>query len=572
MAQNLPQDHKHVDSLNEEEKIDHKEKGNILSLRERIWDIKLHPDKIRDFFHRHEVKFGYVFLVVVAFLVLGNYLKVKAEIAIFYPQICLGGWENSYKAQGLPETKNDPFIAEFSSENSAILQDTNGQIFCGEFAGQIPEDALPKKFILKLIMKVVTEPIPDKTPLPNLDEIIQETEKPLLEVIRNLSDDLINNDQTEALQKSEISTPEIVPSVPIGSDDALIPENIEIENSILENNQTPAEVLPTESIELTEPVNEPSVEDSPISFLKRITKNVFAEMEENILIEETATAQEGITPEEVTTTEAVFVTEEIPSMATSTLVGAGDASSKEIIEPIKIFENTEIIQSPSEISISSAENEGFLFVSYTLNGVNWVNLGRIGKIDAMDFFVEIPFDDLDWGNMSKVQINLSLVPTIDKLPIIYLDGMWIETEYTEITDSELLSKEIPEEQLILPLSVKLEPNPDKSVRAELRMGDIGSLILSEKINKKSFYYIFSSLDRDSEGSYCAKFFGREWITSEPPFTYGTCFGNDTGEFEIIETTEDMFWNYTDFDPVPEKVLSRNIFTIPENLIPLPLVE
>ncbi len=499
----------------------------------RVLVIEIDPEKLKYLWKRFELGAGYTATLGLIVMILVVSFHTKASIANFYPQNCLGGWQNPKYAEGEPDVKEITKTTDFSPENSAMLDDTAAQIFCGDFRGEIPEDANARRFTLRLSFLASEQAL---VSIPIAEPVSEETQ------------DAITGEQAPA-DAIEEKLEEIMDAVPEAS---AISE--EIKQEILQE----VREEPKESAPEPEPVKEetppepaPAVETPPAEniisiFLKKFLPVAFAQEETTppqaapLLIEEGKDSSPRLDEEGV---------------------GGGDA---EIIE----IRNEKLETNPAPVNIES----DFLEVSYTLDGEVWNVLGKINRQNMANPYFEIPFEQMNWENIRKVQVAVSAVPTFDKPPIFYLDAMWIETEYEEMSDVELLDKKIPEEQPVLPLSVKLGANPDKSLHAELYMDTTSFVRLTEKINKKSHYYIFSVLDRNANGSYCAKFTGRIWITGEPPFTYGTCFGNDTGEFEIIETTEDIFWNYTDFDSAPDKVLSRTVFTIPANLPPAVLAE
>ena len=70
-----------------------------------------------------------------------------AQTAVFYPTICLGGWQNTEKAAGAPEVVDDS-AADYNDENSASVFNSVAEIFCGGFEGEIPADAFHERVIL----------------------------------------------------------------------------------------------------------------------------------------------------------------------------------------------------------------------------------------------------------------------------------------------------------------------------------------------------------------------------------------------------------------------------------------
>ncbi len=80
-------------------------------------------------------------------------LPARADIITFYPTSCLGGWVNPEYAQGqfsvLDRGDGESFgDAAFTRDNSAVLEGSAAQIFCGSFNADVPEDATVSGFTL----------------------------------------------------------------------------------------------------------------------------------------------------------------------------------------------------------------------------------------------------------------------------------------------------------------------------------------------------------------------------------------------------------------------------------------
>jgi hypothetical protein len=56
---------------------------------------------------------------------------VYAGTSYYYSPLCLGDWTGIKHVEGAPETDSNP--SDFTDQNSATIQNTTGQIFCGRF-------------------------------------------------------------------------------------------------------------------------------------------------------------------------------------------------------------------------------------------------------------------------------------------------------------------------------------------------------------------------------------------------------------------------------------------------------
>lgn len=126
------------------------EKKEVLSLREKTLKLEISRTMVFEFVrrHRHLIITAIFCIVLVSF---GFFFKKsKAEVTSLYPSGCLGGWENPKNAEGSPTLPDGATGEAFTKDNSAILKNTEGDLYCGGFQGEIPEGATPTEFALKL--------------------------------------------------------------------------------------------------------------------------------------------------------------------------------------------------------------------------------------------------------------------------------------------------------------------------------------------------------------------------------------------------------------------------------------
>ena len=108
----------------------------------------------------------------------------------------------------------------------------------------------------------------------------------------------------------------------------------------------------------------------------------------------------------------------------------------------------------SSLESSISPTEDFLKVSYTLDGVNWQELGMVNKNNWQDLSFNIPVSYLletelpTNGNevstledIKKIQIKIESLPILNETPFVYLDGMALEVEYESGTLTQDMSSE-----------------------------------------------------------------------------------------------------------------------------------
>src|SRR3989344_3950331 len=320
------------------------------------------------------------FFVVVAIILLRNVERADAQVSSFFPTSCLGGWKNTEGAMGAPEVI-DGDAEKYNQNNSALLENSVAQIFCGGFEGEIPADALQKKIVLKFSWAIKnsdpTVDIPTETSEESEEEIILPAEA---------SPEIISEEETEESVNETIleeSPEEITPT----------------EESVEES--APVEESPAE-----EPSTEPAPEPAPEqSFLDILIPKVYAE--------------------------------DIDA------IDRGEESPAETADE-NITETTTLPETSPEVLYTLDENDlnpvGFLEVLYTLDGNNWSTIGYVSDI-SNDVFFEMPMDIFtSIEDLARVQIAIQPLPTFDNMPAIYLDSVWLEVEYENLPEIDELSQ------------------------------------------------------------------------------------------------------------------------------------
>ncbi|MBP9760908.1 MAG: hypothetical protein KBD15_01545 [Candidatus Magasanikbacteria bacterium] len=114
-------------------------------------------------------------LFIILFFPSSNH--VGAQTASFYPRTCLGGWKNPQEASG----PSDAYLNgqyTYTENNSAVLSDSLSQLFCGDFKGDIPLDAVHRQVVLTFswYADMPVEQSQQETEIPLI-----ETEEPVIE-------------------------------------------------------------------------------------------------------------------------------------------------------------------------------------------------------------------------------------------------------------------------------------------------------------------------------------------------------------------------------------------------------
>ena len=358
-------------------------KNKVLYLRDRVFVIKINIDKIKEIIHTHRILLKYSLLTIFLFLILIFSLNSKANVANFYPTNCLGSWENPKNAEGIPDVKNNKDTNDFSAKNSAILNNANGDLFCGNFSGEIPKDNEPKKFILKFSILATDKLLEDSNAVPTFDEQNKQdiNTKETLPATNN-------SDTTSFLDK-------VLPNV--YAQEVLPPSDSQTGSTEQTIDQAPVESISTVSTDNSSSSDNKGNNTS--STLPSTTKN---------------TDDKTTTPPSNTTTE----------------------STTPAVNVLPADTNGTAVIPPDDLKIAN----DYLKVSYSTDGTDWKLLGMINEDNINDPNFEIPLENIKWEDLSKIQISISPIISIDKNKIFYLDGMWIESEYDKIEDAKALPK------------------------------------------------------------------------------------------------------------------------------------
>lgn len=298
----------------------------------------------------------------------------RASIYNLYPSTCLGGWENTHLASGEPEAFEGAGAPAFTETNSARFDgSTHAQIYCGGFSGDVLENTVPKKILVKFSWAIE---------YPKLD-------------IEEFQDDDITTADLEQIEKSPEINNQDTSAEP--ADQPLTELNVNLE--IIES-ETPEPPMIIES---------ESESESP-------------------LIEEEIVQPEVVLPESSPEQPLQEPTVSIFNLFTT----IAHAQETDDITMLSADAISEIASTTMGFATSTSESAyGLVEVVYTFDGVEWESLGYVEKDEFGDKYFEIPIEEAsDWENISKIQIGVQSVPVVDGVaPIIYLDSVWIEAEY-----------------------------------------------------------------------------------------------------------------------------------------------
>lgn len=401
-------------------------KKKVVSLRKRAYRLEIGSFELSDFLKRHPRAVRFSVPALILLLVFLNFRYVtRAEMAVFYPESCLGGWSNPQNAQGAPDVSSNSDSSSFTPENSAVLGNSMSQIYCGGFKGEIPPNTTPLKVNLKLSWTIKDKAEAEETAVhasstealaSTTDEITgtgtstaQHAPAPAISGENAATSSAESTDESETLKatssvdSSSVSapspSPEPVPAPPAPATEPAAESAPET---------TPVAPAPAPA------ASEPAVE--PVSFLSHFIPFAYAEE----LASSTA-AQSAVSTNTAAT--ATLEAAEIPPATSSLATSSQTAAVIDALGDRPEASGTDLFE-----------------VFYTLDGTEWHSLGKVTKTSASDAVFEIPVEaGSEWKDIANLQVRVQSLLTADTY-ITYLDGMRIETEYQnehEMTPEEL---------------------------------------------------------------------------------------------------------------------------------------
>ncbi|MEK7650593.1 MAG: hypothetical protein AAB364_01840 [Patescibacteria group bacterium] len=358
--------------------------------------MKLAPVSVRlSWWQRHRrrvIVLSCGFIVFAAANFLG--LESRAGIAKFYPATCLGGWESPERASGAPD------------ELSAVLKpDTLAEIFCGEFKGEIPDDSEPKNFQLKLTwqLKYLSRDRVTTATTSLIGDDFAEQAGIILDTPTDADSpvELTISDDLNATSTATSTTPESeLPTTPADSPNSDLPDPITPENSPnQENQQTPENTTP-------EVITPPEAAPSPTDASQPASENVSPPVSES-----PTSWWRGLI-----------------NIAWATTTVAENISSPQIA--------SEVLAAGEQIA---AENQD-LEVLYTLDSQTWQTLGKVGESNWREASFTLPITN--WSDLSKLQISIKRLSTLDEPPRIELDSLELAVFYESPFETEITPQEI----------------------------------------------------------------------------------------------------------------------------------
>ena len=440
---------------------------NVLSLRKKDdFKIEINFTHFKDFFSKHKKLVAPLGVLVLVLIIFSVAIKGKASIVNFYPETCLGGWENPSNTSGQPSVSSEAQGSDFTRDNSAFLKNRTAQMFCGDFGGEVPADTIPRKFTVRFSWfvddgsydkgeKIINEALDEGRNVQTQTTESEDTDSVNQGSDENLDD--ASGSQPDSSTDNENTDDSSVPSNEDGSSDLPSGEMPQEDGGDSESETPPSDSgtggIEDSSGDSSESGSDASGSDAGGSessggesssggegaFLKTFFTKAFAQENENPT-QETAQESENVTEEAPAEQKVEESKETPPKETTEQQEGESPTESESTEAPSN--ENTESeneeLESNGIVSLDETARDDLFRVMYTLDGTTWEELGIVKRNNWKNVEFDIPFSSVDsWEKLSKVQIAIESLPTIDSFPETYLDSVWVSVEYEGVNPDPL---------------------------------------------------------------------------------------------------------------------------------------
>ncbi len=400
-------------------------KSSVLRLRRRPKFLTINWKALWDTPHAKFLTTGVVLIIIFSGSLIS--FKSSASVATFTPESCLGGWEATANATGLPSLPKDADAIDFHEDNSARLRGSS-DIYCGDFRGEVPKDTSAKSFAVSFRISIDDGSVEHKK-----SEVI-ETE---IEVKNTDHVDTVENIEKdeESSGGGNIET----------FDEQQEEPTLEIIEATTEPTDTVEQEVEVETQTEPEPQPEPEVQsESPEQtvFKKIFGKKVFAQVEtvsEPQVVSELEPEPSDVPepqpePEATEAEDSEIDPVENPAPEVSD-TDSNDNETNETSEDKESNSSDNSDDEANEAAESPVPADAILIATYTLDGEKWETFGyiRMNSWEDSDFPIELT----DWDDLASLQVKLEPVPSFDRTPVVFLDAIVVEVEYDDSVENAL---------------------------------------------------------------------------------------------------------------------------------------
>ncbi len=329
------------------------------------------------FFKKYKIRWVLAIFLAVFLVFAVNKLFTRAEVTDFYPQTCLGTWQNPVNSQGEPENFNLA-SSSFSENNSAVFTSATDKIFCGKF---LPDDYAAEGDIKNVGLTLVW----------NIEGVVA---------------------SQPAVERGEVETNMATSSESGGASTSARYKSGDFNQSVSFLSRFVGRVFAQEMSSTVAMPDQVQVSIPTSSGSDQVIK-------EEIQVPATGAENLPIPKEEQKPADENLIAPEAQSENPASDSNISNSSPDQI---------TEESSSSTPVIIPSAPDNNFLKVSYSFDGQNWFELSKVSGDNWKNLTINLP--NVSWDDLRHLQISVEGIPTtLEKLPKVFLDGMLLEIQY-----------------------------------------------------------------------------------------------------------------------------------------------
>jgi len=446
------------------------------SVSQKQFDFSKYTASLKSFFHSQQAKskeisflLAFLLLATAVFLLWSPH-KSRADSVYFFPGACLGDWQNPELAQNYSEGE------AASRGNSALYDSGSKQIFCSGFKGEISDDAVVRRVVLKLawqkgenartqtINYSAENQMSEAAPASAADNAASQ-EPPVASDTGaeqsagnegvSITSETVGSEQvtTAVADGSQANEPTAGPA-PTGDNllnnqsgsagDNLTSELIQ--NSA-ESAQPPAQQAPAgDSLPVQQSVadsNEASQNQADVATMVAVDENtVSTSVEPAVTSSSEESSGNSISNETPLVSSDTLSTSETAAVASSsdnnaaTFISSSESSTNALSNSAASGQNVMEVSSAETAAAAAYEkkrSQGLLDIKYSLDGVSWQSLVIVGPDDPLPAEIELPLDNLD--DLASVRLEIEALHSDYSGAPILLDGLKLAIDYEIYPDN-----------------------------------------------------------------------------------------------------------------------------------------
>lgn len=386
-----------------------------------------------------------------------HFPKAEAASVIYYPNFCLGGWKYPQHASGPSAVTGDFDPDKFNPQNSAFLESSvASQLFCGYFSVKNAKNPPTKATISFNWLFTFPDTVAEKkdhdsyTGTSTDSSIISPATgftapTSTLPVVQQPQNPPSNQQVQQPVTQPSTQQNQVQNSASVG-DAVSGGNNANDNNRTSDSTQNTSSSPAGSSSESTVPQSTNAGNTSNTGTVDTGSQNQAAQPEQSSAVAPTSTTDSAPAPTPAPSSEPSPATVQTPAPAPEPAptpapapapapepAPASDAPQSFNMRSVGSFvasliaENAHAEEAVVQSPLNAESFKDFLEISYSFDGIRWTSIGRVSRQNWKNYKVDIPVSS--WDEVKRLQIMVSVLPTIEDKPDIYLDSISMRAEY-----------------------------------------------------------------------------------------------------------------------------------------------